>query len=168
MVMARADRTDVSPLTSERLAEERLVVAAGSSEIQRLSDELVATKRLLAETLRLHAMETQRLAAESVYLKRAMQGAASDSARVKGLLIMEINERQEREDRLIEEMRTCRSRVVAAEEDVSSLEATAADIRAELRAEIERRESAEALLSQICSSRSWRWSNGLRKSLGRA
>ena len=165
MVVTGDDRDrEASPLLEVPMAVDRMIAARAMAEAQRISDELAWSRGVLAESQRNHAHEISEAVDELRSTRRAMTAAASESARVKGLLILEINEREEREKRLARDLESCTIGLTESLEQSAYLSSSLADEKEAHALERERRRDAEELLEAICSSRSWRWSNALRRS----
>jgi hypothetical protein len=117
------------------------------SDLRKCKEELLRLRRDSSESLR-------RSSSDRLQLERALEAEAREGSRVKGLLVLEINQ-------LNEELTHAqqRSEIDLIEKDkLNSL----IDFQTKLIMD------QEALLEEICSARGWRLLNRIRRILGRA
>jgi hypothetical protein len=135
---------------------------------QEMLSELHWYRAQLSASQSLHSHELANAVSQFQIHLRAEKAASHEFTRIRGLLILEINHRQQHESDLTSELEAANDQLDSIIAVNQTLEKVIAELQVQWGDEIDRRVAAEEVLRVIFSSHSWRVSNFLRNLFGRS
>lgn len=138
----------------EHLVERSILLGSALQRGYRAESDLRKCKEELSKLRHDSSDSLRRSSSDRLQLERALEAEGRENSRVKGLLILEINQ-------LNAELTRIQQR---SEIDVSEKDKLVSTINFQTKLIVDQ----ESLLEEICSSRGWRLLNRIRRIIGRA